>query len=222
MLVSMAILPDESYRVGTPILDQRGSDTGVTINAQTAALLVDTAADAIVGHADSFPTMLDEMPAAIYVTDQDGTITYFNPACVDLAGRTPEVGVDKWCVTWKLLTTQGEHLPHDECPMAVAIREKKPVREHEAVARRPDGTTVHFVPFPTPLFDREGNFVGAVNLLLDVTDQRTPEYLGAQADRCRRLASAMLDPKIAESLQLMAVEYDEQSLKSARLRLTLN
>ena len=62
---------------------------------------------------------LDELPAAVYVTDADGLVTYFNPACIDFSGRRPQVGCDRWCVTWKLYTNEGEVLPHDQCPMAV-------------------------------------------------------------------------------------------------------
>jgi PAS domain-containing protein len=34
---------------------------------------------------------LDELPAAIYVTDADGFVTYFNPACIGFTGRMPVV-----------------------------------------------------------------------------------------------------------------------------------
>jgi PAS domain S-box-containing protein len=187
------------------------------INDQTACHLVETAADAILADSDGFHAVLDAIPAAIYVTDTEGTITYFNRNCVELAGRTPLVGTDKWCVTWKLFTTDNEALPHDQCPMAVALRERKPVRDVEAVAERPDGSRFHFVPFPTPLFDAEGNLAGAVNLLLDVTEQRKPEYLRAQADRCRRLAEACSDRDMTGALALMAAKYDEQAHKLTRL-----
>ncbi len=50
----------------------------------------------------SLRAALDELPAAIYVTDAEGVITYFNPACIDFTGRRPEVGQDRWCVTWRL------------------------------------------------------------------------------------------------------------------------
>src|SRR5690349_13366056 len=96
---------------------------------------------------------LDQLPAAIYVTDADGVITYFNPACIDFTGRRPEVGQDRWCVTWRLHTNAGEFLPHDECPMAVAINTQRPIRGVTAVAERPDGTRVNFRPYPTPIFD---------------------------------------------------------------------
>ena len=192
------------------------------INSQTAAQIVAAAADAILASPDSFHEILDGMPAPVYVTDASGTVTYFNPACVELAGRTPKVGVDKWCVTFRLYTSEGEHLRHNQCPMAVAIRERRPIREGEVAAERPDGTLVQFVPFPTPLFDQRGELVGAVNLLMDVTEHRRPQFLQAQTDRCRRLAAAVTDPQIAETLSLLAAEYEEQSLKFGRPRRTDN
>jgi PAS domain-containing protein len=109
--------------------------------------------------------LLDELDVATYVTDPDGLLVYANPACVAFAGRTPQPGVDRWCVTWKLYRHSGEFLPHDECPMAVAIREKKPVRGVVAIAERPDGSRVAFSPSPTPIFGRDNRLLGAVNML---------------------------------------------------------
>jgi PAS domain S-box-containing protein len=159
---------------------------------------------------------LDRLPAAIYVTDAQGVITYHNPACEALAGRTPERGRDKWCVTHKIYTLDGEFLPHDQCPMAVAIREQRPVREVEAIAERPDGSRIQFQPFPTPLFDEAGAFVGAVNILVDVTDERKPEHLRDQAARCRRLSRSINDERAVATLEQMAVRYDEQAARASR------
>lgn len=182
------------------------------LTEQTACQIVDAAAEAIRA-GSNLHLILDAIPAAIYVTDRDGTITYYNEACIGLAGREPRLGVDKWCVTWKLFTTDGDFLPHDQCPMAVAVREGRPVRDAEAIAERPDGTRRHFVPYPTPLFDAEGRLNGAVNLLLDVTEKRKPAYLRSQAARCRRLAASLTDPQIAATLLLMAAKYEEQADK---------
>ena len=44
----------------------------------------------------------------------------------------------------------GEFLPHDQCPMATALKEGRPIRGLTAVAKRPDGTRVVFMPYPTP------------------------------------------------------------------------
>lgn len=185
------------------------------INADTASHILDTAVTAVSGDRGGFADLLDQLPAAIYVTDTEGTITYYNRACVELAGRTPEQG-DKWCVTWKLYTPAGDSLPHDRCPMAVAIREQRAVRDVEAVAERPDGSRFSFVPYPTPLFDAGGNLSGAVNLLLELSVKHKPSYLSSQAEKCRRLACTSSDPTLVETLSLMAAKYDEQALRLGR------
>jgi PAS domain-containing protein len=56
--------------------------------------------------------------------------------------------------------------------MAIAIREQRPVRGMEAVAERPDGTRVPFEPYPIPLFDASGALIGAINMLIDITDRK--------------------------------------------------
>lgn len=109
--------------------------------------------------------LLDAYEAPLYVTDESGLVVYANEACAAFAGRAPCPGEDRWCVTWKLYTDDGQFLPHAECPMALAIREKAPIVGATAVAERPDGTRVAFAPSPTPLFGRNGELIGAVNVL---------------------------------------------------------
>ncbi|MCK1455172.1 PAS domain S-box protein [Bradyrhizobium sp. 35] len=118
--------------------------------------------------------LLEALPAAIYTTDAEGRINFFNRAAVEMAGRTPQPG-NEWCVTWKLYWPDGSPLPHNECPMAVALRENRPVRGAEAVAERPDGRRVPFIPYPTPLRDSEGKLVGAINMLVDITERKQAE-----------------------------------------------
>jgi PAS domain S-box-containing protein len=165
---------------------------------------------------EGFHQLLDQLPAAIYVTSAEGVITYYNRACIAFAGRTPLVGRDSWCVTWKLYTEDGRFLPHDQCPMAVAIRERRAIRGAEAVAERPDGTRRSFLPYPTPLLDGDGNLVGAVNMLIDVTDRKQAQSLRAQAVKCRRLATAISDQRTMNILNSMAAEYEEQALRLER------
>lgn len=160
--------------------------------------------------------VLEALPAPLYATDADGRITWFNRACIAFAGRQPKLGDDFWCVTWRLYTDDGTFLPHEQCPMAVAVRERRPVRGVEAIAERPDGTRLHFQPFPTPVFDEEGRFAGAVNLLLDISDRKRADYLSAQASRCRRLAKTVGDTVTVETLSRMAEEYEAEAGALAR------
>ena len=59
--------------------------------------------------------------------------------------------------------------------MAIALKENRAVRGAEAIAERPDGTRVPFIPYPTPLDDASGKLVGAVNMLVDITDRKRAE-----------------------------------------------
>jgi PAS domain S-box-containing protein len=154
---------------------------------------------------------LDEIAAPLYVTDADGLVTYFNPACIAFAGRTPMVRADRWCVTWKLYTMEGEFLPHDQCPMATAIKEERPIRGLTAVAERPDGGRVIFMPYPTPIL-KDGALVGAVNILIDVTDASQAAELWTQVDRARRLARAVTDRAITDTLERLADEYESKAI----------
>jgi len=122
-----------------------------------------------------FRELLDALPAAVYTTDAAGRITYYNEAAADLWGHRPALGSSEWCGSWKLFWPDGTPLAHDECPMAVALREDRAVRGMEAAAERPDGTRVPFIPYPTPIHDETGKLVGAVNMLVDITDRKRAE-----------------------------------------------
>lgn len=170
-----------------------------------ATTILETALTALNAGGD-WRSVLDELPIPIYTTDAEGGVTYWNWACVQFAGRHPRLGQDRWCVTWELYTTTGERLPHSECPMAEAVKERREVRGKMAIAQRPDGSRRAFVAYPTPLFDKDGSFAGAVNMLVDVTDEQTDE-LAQQAARCRRLADATTDPEASKILGAMASAY---------------
>ena len=94
-----------------------------------------------------------------------------------------------------------------------------------AVAERPDGTRVLFTPYPTPILDEDGAMIGAVNMLIDVTDDRQAEALDAEASALP--PPRLLDQRRADlrTLRLMAEEYDDKArgLRAAeRTRPTLD
>jgi hypothetical protein len=153
--------------------------------------------------------MYDAFPAPIYATDSEGRIIYFNPACVDFVGRVPTVGHDRWSVSWQLEHEDGTPLPHDQCPMAVALREARVVRGETAVAQRPDGKKRRFRPFPTPAL-RDGQLIGAINLMVP-TDGKAQRDLAATASKCRNLARWVGDDRARATLNHMACECEQQA-----------
>lgn len=143
-----------------------------------------------------FQRVLDALPAAVYTTDAKGRVTYYNQAAVDLAGRRPEISVDEWCVTWRLYTKEGNPLPHDQCPMAIALKENRPVRGIEAWAERPDGKRIPFIPYPTPLYDESGRMTGAINMLVDISDRK-------QAEDTKQLLINELNHRVKNTLAII-------------------
>src|SRR3954468_13222199 len=129
--------------------------------------------------------LLQALGVAVYTTDAAGRITFFNDAAAELWGRRPEIG-EEWCGSWRLFWSDGTPMQHVECPMAIALHEDREVRGYEAIAERPDGSRVSFVPYPTPLHDASGTLVGAVNVLVDVTQRR-------DAEEALRLSDAVKD-----------------------------
>jgi PAS domain S-box-containing protein len=119
--------------------------------------------------------LLHALPAAIYTTDAAGRITFYNEAAVTLWGCRPKLDSDQWCGSWRLFWPDGTPLPHDQCPMAIAVKEERPINGMEAAAERPDGTRVPFMAFPSPLRDASGQVVGAVNMLVDITERKRAE-----------------------------------------------
>jgi PAS domain S-box-containing protein len=120
-------------------------------------------------------SLIKALPVAVFTTDANGRVTFFNPAAADLWGRTPELGVEVGCGSWKLLREDGIPLQRQQSPMVVALRENRAIRGVETWTERPNGMRVPSLAYPTPLHDESGVLVGGVNVLLDITERKRSE-----------------------------------------------
>jgi PAS domain S-box-containing protein len=142
--------------------------------------------------------LIAAIPAAIYTTDAEGKITYFNQAAVELTGRSPTIGTDEWWSTWKLYHPDGRPLPHDQSPMAIALKEGRAIRNAEVVGERPDGTRVPFIPYPTPFRDGAGRIIGAITMLVDVSERK-------QAETQQRILLNELNHRVKNNMQMLQI-----------------
>ena len=122
-----------------------------------------------------YSQLIKSLPAAVYTTDARGHVTLYNEAAAILWGREPEIGRDLWCGSYKIFRPDGTVLPMDQCPMAMTLKEGRAIRGQEIVIERPDGTRRNILPYPDPIRDATGKIVGAVNMLMDITDMKRAE-----------------------------------------------
>lgn len=135
-----------------------------------------------------FHRLLDALPAAAYMCDRDGLVTYYNRRAAEIWGRAPRLNDpgDRFCGSFKLFTLDGDSISRDACWMARALAEKREYTGQEVVIERPDGTRVTVLAHISPVCNSTGEVCGAVNVLVDVSERR-------QATEDRALLAAIVD-----------------------------
>ena len=122
--------------------------------------------------------ILEAVPVAIYTTDTDGRIDFYNEAAATLWGHRPVIGESQWCGSQMLRYRDGRPMPHDQCPLALLLRGETPA-SNAALLERPDGTRIPFIAHPALLRDTAGNVIGAMNTLIEDTASDTQMRLSA-------------------------------------------
>lgn len=146
--------------------------------------------------------VLDALPVAAYTCDPRGHITYFNRHAALIWGQSPQLNdpASRYCGSYKLRRLDGSELPHEECWMAVVLAGRAQMAGGEVVVERPDGARRTVLAHASPLFDTSGVLQGAVNVLMDITEQKRAEQALAASEALLRqfikhapAAIAMLD-----------------------------
>lgn len=117
--------------------------------------------------------LFEDSPVAFYTCNREGYINFFNKAAVELWGRTPELGKDRWCGSTRIYSAEGKDIPLEECPMAKTVKYGKIFTNLEVIVERQDGTLRNVLVFPRPILDEKQNLIGAHNTIVDITEQHS-------------------------------------------------
>jgi PAS domain S-box-containing protein len=162
-----------------------------------------------------FRRLLEKLPAGAYTCDPEGLITYFNQQAVQLWGRAPKLNdpIDRFCGSFKLLSPDGSPIAHDQCWMALALKMARGYNKREIVIERPDGQRFTALAHANPIHDESGKLIGAVNVLVDISDRkRAEEALSEIREAERRRIARDLHDVVLQDLSATL-----QSLQAARV-----
>ena len=154
--------------------------------------------------------LLGALPAAIYVTNAAGHILYCNQSAVDLWGRVPILGKDKWCDLSEFRHADGSPMAHADCPTEIALKQGRVVRGVEAIIERKDCSRVPIIPYPTPLHDETGAVAGVINMTVDISERKKAELALAERNVQFALAAkAALVGSYAYDVDTDSMQVDE-------------
>jgi PAS domain S-box-containing protein len=163
-----------------------------------------------------FRALLEKLPAGAYTCDPDGLITYFNQHAAQLWGRSPKLNdpVDRFCGSFKLYAMDGSPIMHDQCWMALALKNNLEYDGHEIVIEHPDGKRLTALAHANPIHNEMGQLLGAVNVLVDISDRKRTEDALKQADRSKNEFLATLAHELRNPLAPIRAAVKILQLKS--------
>ena len=176
-----------------PWLDALGNIGGIMILSEDITARKH-AEEALRESETHYRQLIHGLPAAFFACDAKGRLTLYNAAAVALWGREPNLERDRWSGAHRLLTTDGKRIPLTRSPIALAVSQDEPIRDAALIVERPDGSRSHVLAFPDPIHDSAGTVIGAVNMLVDITElHRATAALHDSEERLRAILNTVVD-----------------------------
>ena len=179
-----------------------------------------TAKSALQNSELQFRRLLDKLPTGGYTCDRHGLITHFNDHAVKLWGRAPKLNdpADRFCGSFKLFARDGSPIAHDACWMARALQTGNEYNGEEIIIERPDGRRLTVLAHANPIRDEAGELVGAVNVLVDISDRIQAEtVLRSARDELAKMVGERTAQLTKLSQHLLQVAEDEKAKLAAEV-----
>jgi len=112
---------------------------------------------------DFYREIIDNMYDGVYFVDRDRVITYWNKGAERITGYSAAQTLGRACRDNLLnhVTANGVQLCQNQCPLAAVMQDGNE-REAEVFVHHADGHRVPIVIRASPMRDRNGNIIGAV------------------------------------------------------------
>ena len=117
-----------------------------------------------------FRNMADNAPVMVWVTEADGSCTYLSQSWYEFTGQTPETALGFGWV--EAIHPDNQQLTHDTF---LTANENRDVFRIEYRLRRKDGTFAWAIDSAQPRFSENGDFLGYVGSVFDITERKKDE-----------------------------------------------
>ena len=108
----------------------------------------------------------------------------------------------------------GSAIMHDQCWTALALKNNLEYNGHEIVIEHPDGKRLTALAHASPVHNETGQLLGAVNVLVDISDRKLAEDALKEADRSKNEFLATLAHELRNPLAPIRAAVKILQLKS--------
>jgi PAS domain S-box-containing protein len=118
--------------------------------------------------------VLEHLPIAVCIYDRSGRIVRYNQSALEIWGRTPQADVTHraFVAGCRFFGPDGSALAYPDLPLSRVLETGRAVREQEFMVERPDGSRIATIVNINPLRDADGNIIGAINCIRNVTERK--------------------------------------------------
>jgi PAS domain S-box-containing protein len=132
---------------------------------------------------ERFRNMANHAPVMIWVTEQDGTCSFLSKSWYDFTGQSPATGLG---LGWLDAVHPDDHVYAHEAFVAANTRRKTFRAEYRL--RHKDGDYRWVIDSAAPRFGTDGQFLGYIGSVMDISDRRrAEEQLRASEKRLRTI-----------------------------------
>lgn len=121
-------------------------------------------------------SVIESQINGVVVVSKSGEITVVNESAAEILEFERDQVIGRNFLEadhWKQIDHDYYPIPADKLPLAIALGQKKSVRNYEHAIQLPDGTTKWLNVSASPILDTGGELVGAVASFIDVSEQHT-------------------------------------------------
>jgi PAS domain S-box-containing protein len=153
-----------------------------------------------------FRNMAENSPVMMWMTDRDGELVYLNRGWSEFTGQTTELALGQGA--WEMLHPDDRDRAHRTFFDANAAREAFRI---EYRLRHPSGEYRWAMSAASPRFSDEGEFLGYIGSLIDISDRKEAERILQEANE---VLEARVNAAIAERAETEAQLRQAQKMEA--------